>query len=44
MSDTVVVERETLLKLVGLVALVDYPAEFAEELQKVTDKVREAIK
>jgi hypothetical protein len=43
MTEMVVVDKEVLLKLLGLTSLAEYPPEFEEELAKVREAVKKAV-
>lgn len=43
MTEMVVVDKEVLLKLLGLTALAEYPPEFQEALTEVREAVKNAV-
>jgi hypothetical protein len=43
MTETVTISKEVLLKLLGLVSLAEYPAEFQNALLEVRDAVKQAV-
>ena len=43
MSKQITIDADTVMKLVGLIGLVEYPPEFAETLDDIKNKVKAAL-